>query len=231
MNELSPIKNLRNLKKDMADMTYGQKLKHIWTYYKWVLVVVLILIMLVSVLLAAITNKRSILMLGGVTVNVQLSEEGKAYIGDEYLQTITTGNTREKVVVSHTDIEDVSQSMLYENNHYAVMSLLALCSNQEVDFLILDQVGFETMLAQGAYLGLNQIYTAEELEEMKDVLVYAQNKDETVPSAIALDITDTKFVQENTEEDGNVYFVYITNSLRKDTARDFYEYILAYGEE
>lgn len=215
----------------MADMTYGQKLKHIWTYYKWVLVVVLILIMLVSVLLAAITNKRSILMLGGVTVNVQLSEEGKAYIGDEYLQTITTGNTREKVVVSHTDIEDVSQSMLYENNYYAVMSLLALCSNQEVDFLILDQVGFETMLAQGAYLGLNKIYTAEELEEMKDVLVYAQNKDETVPSAVALDITDTKFVQENTEEDGNVYFVYITNSLRQDTARDFYEYILAYGEE
>ena len=35
MSELSPIRNLKNLKRDMANMTYQEKLIHIWTYYKW----------------------------------------------------------------------------------------------------------------------------------------------------------------------------------------------------
>ena len=83
MSELSPIRNLKNLKKDMEHMTYGEKLQHIWTYYKWVLVVVLIMIMAASVLLASIRNKRTIMLLGGVTVNVQLSEEGKAYLKED----------------------------------------------------------------------------------------------------------------------------------------------------
>ena len=91
------VNNLKNLKSDMANMTYGEKLNHIWTYYRWVLIVVLILIMAVSVLLASIENKRTITLLGGVTVNVQLSEEGKAELTDEYLEIIGTGNKRETI--------------------------------------------------------------------------------------------------------------------------------------
>ena len=225
MSELSPIKNLKNLKSDMANMTYGEKLNHIWTYYRWVLIVVLILIMAVSVLLASIENKRTITLLGGVTVNVQLSEEGKAELTDEYLEIIGTGNKRETIVVSHTNIESLSQTMVYEDNYYAVMSLLALCTNQELDYLLLDQAGFETLLVQGVYANLDEVYTPEELEEMSDILVYAQNKDEETPSAIALDITDCAFAKENIQTRDKVYFVYVTNSIRREACRAFYEYL------
>lgn len=228
MNELSAVRNLKNLKKDMEHMTYGEKLTHIWTYYKWVLVVVLILIMAVSVLLASIENKRSILLMGGVTVNVQLSEEGKAYVTDDYLQTVGTGNKREKAIVSHTDIDDLKNTTLYQDNYYAVMSLLALCSNQEVDYLLLDQVGFEAMLIQGAYLGLNEVYTPEELEAMGDTVVFAQKEGEQTPSAIAIDITDTAFVQKNVQTRDKVYFVYAVNTPRLEECRAFFAYLLAY---
>lgn len=226
MSELSPIRNLKNLKKDMANMTYQEKLTHIWTYYKWVLVVVLILIMAVSVLLASIENKRKIMLLGGVTVNVQLSEEGKAYLSEDYQQIIGTGNNRETVALSHTDIDKVTN--VYENNYYAVMSLLALCSNQEVDYLILDQTGFEAMLIQDAYLGLDQVYTPEELEAFGDDLVYAQKEGEDVPSAVAIDITDIPFIQKNAQVKDTVYFVYVANSPRVEVCRAFYDYLLAY---
>lgn len=228
MSDLSSIRNLKSLKKDMENMTYGEKLNHIWTYYKWVLVVVLILIMAVSVLLAVIENKRQITLLGGVTVNVQLSEEGKAYLNEDYKQIIGTGNKRETVVLSHTDIEDVTNSALYESNYYAVMSLLALCSNKEVDYLILDQTGFEAMLIQGAYLGLDQVYTPEELAEMGEDVVYAQNQDEETPSAVAIDITDTAFIQANANVKDKVYFVYVINSPRVEACRDFFDHLLAY---
>ena len=228
MNELSPIRNLKNLKKDMENMTYGEKLSHIWTYYKWVLVVVLILIMAVSILLAVVQNKRRIMLLGGVTVNVQLSEEGRTYLTEDYKQLVGTGNERESVVLSHTDIDDVHNTAVYESNYYAVMSLLALCTNQEVDYLILDQTGFEAMLIQGAYMGLDEVYTPQELEAMGDDVVYAQNRGEEAPSAIAIDITDTAFIQENAQIKDKVYFVYVANSIRVDTCRAFYEYLLSY---
>lgn len=226
MSELSPIKNLKNLKSDMANMSYQEKLTHIWTYYKWVLIVVLLLIMAVSVLLASIENKRKIMLLGGITVNVQLSQEGKTYLNEDYLQVIGTGNSRETVSLSHTDVDSVTN--VYESNYYAVMSLLALCANHEVDYLILDQTGFEAMLIQDAYLNLNEVYTPEELEAMGETVVFAQNKDETEPSAIAIDITDTAFIQKNAQVKDKVYFVYVANSPRVEECREFYDYLLAY---
>lgn len=228
MSELSFFGNLKSLKKDMENMTYQEKLSHIWTYYRWILVVVLILIMAVSVLLASIQNKRKIMLLGGITVNVQLSEEGKTYLSEDYKQIIGTGNKRETVVLSHTDIQDLANTMVYENNYYAIMSLLALCTNQEVDYLILDQVGFEAMLIQNAYLGLDEVFTPEELEAMGERVIYAQHGEEQSPSAVALNIADCPFIQENANEEGPVYFVFVVNSPRTEACREFLEYLLAY---
>ncbi len=226
MNELSPIRNLKNLKKDMENMSYKEKLVHIWTYYKWVLVVIMLLIMGASILISVIQNKRRILMLGGVTVNVQVSEEGGQYIQEDYLELVTTGNKRENVIVSHMDVDKPDR--IYGDNYVAVKSLLALCTNEEVDYLILDQTGFETMLIHGAYLGLDQVYTQEELDAFGDKLVYAQMKDEATPSAVALDITDCAFLQEHANESGKVYFVYVINSPRVEECRAFYDYLMAY---
>lgn len=229
MSELSSIRNLKSLKKDMENMTYGEKLNHIWTYYKWVLVVVLILIMAVSVLLASIENKRTVTLLGGITVNVQLSEEGKTYLNEDYKQCVGTGNKREAVVLSHTEIGDVTNSASYnENDYYALMSLLALCANQEVDYLILDQAGFGAMLTQGAYLELDQVYTSEELEAMGDDVVYAKLEEQNKTAAVAIDITDTAFIQENATVKDRVYFVYVVNSPRVEACREFFNYLLDY---
>lgn len=228
MSELNSIRNLKSLKKDMENMTYGEKLNHIWTYYKWVLVVVLILIMAVSILLASIENKRTITLLSGITVNVQLSEEGKAYLSEDYKQLVGTGNKRETVVLSHTDIGDVKDPSAYESNYYAIMSLLALCANKEVDYLILDQAGFGTMLTQGAYLELDQVYTPEELEAMGDDVVYAKLEEQNKTAAVAIDITDTAFIQENATVKDRVYFVYVINSPRVEACREFFDYLLAY---
>ena len=132
------------------------------------------------------------------------------------------------MALSHTDITDVQSTMVYESNYYAVMSLLALCTNQEVDYLILDQTGFEAMLIQGAYLSLDEVYTPEELEAIGEDLVYAQNEGEETPSAIAIDITDIPFVQKNATVKDKVYFVYVISTPRLEETRAFYEYMLAY---
>ena len=231
MSELSFFGNLKSLKKDMANMTYKEKLSHIWTYYRWILIVVLILIMLVSILLASLENKRKIMLLGGVTVNVELSEEGRAYLGDDFKEIIGTGNKRETVSLSHTDIYELSNTMVYEDNYYAVMSLLALGSNQEMDFMILDQTGFQTLLPHEAYLPLQEVYTPEELATLEDRLVAVTDEETKTTSMLALDITDCAFIQEHTNEKGPVYFVYVANTPRLEVCREFCDYLLSYEAE
>ncbi len=228
MSKPSFFGNLKALKQNMANMTYKEKLVHIWTYYKWVLIVVLILIMGVSVLLAVAQNKQKILLLGGVTVNAQLSEEGRNYLREDYLQVIGTGNKHETIDLGHTNIASLQNTTTYEDNYFSVMSLMALCSNEELDYMIMDQEGFETMLIRGAYLGLDQVYTPEELEKMEDQVIYAKNGETQIPNAVALDITDCAFTQEHINTSGKVYFVYVINSPRVEACREFYNYLLAY---
>ena len=231
MSELSFWGNLKSLKSDMANMTYQEKLSHIWTYYRWMLIVVVVLIMVASMLLASLQNLSKKTLMAGVTVNVFLSDEGKAYISEDYKASLGSTSEKEAVYLSHSDIEAAGSETNFGDNYYAVMSLLALCSNEEVDYMILNQAGFETVLVQGAYLDLSKAYTPEELEAFGDKVVYAQNKNEETPSPLAIDITDSAFIQENADNKGKVYFVFVANSPRTEACREFYDYLMAWKAE
>ena len=231
MSELSFFGNLKSLKSDMANMTYKQKLEHIWTYYRWMLIVVAILIMVVSILLASFQNLSKKTVMAGVTVNVFLSDEGKAYISDDYKASLGITSEKEEVYLSHSDIADAASATNFSENYYAVMSLLALCANEEVDYLLLNQVGFETMLVQGAYLDLTKVYTAEELEAFGDRVVYAQTNQESEPTPMALKITDSPFIQDNADNKGDIYFVFVANSPRTEECRAFFDYMMAWKSE
>ncbi len=218
--------NLKKLKTDLSHMTYKEKLEHIWTYYKWVIPVMLVVIMLVSILAASITNLSKVTMMGGISVNVQLSDDGKAYLVEDYKEYMGLTSKRQSVVLSETYIQKAANAIDYTDNYYALMSLLALCSNEEVDYLILDEEAFEVLLVQGAFLDLTKVYTQEELDAMGDLVIHFRDSESNEVTAVALDITNTAFIQDNTNESGKVFFAYVANSPRVEQCRDLYQYLL-----
>lgn len=226
MSEPNLISNLKKLKTDLSHMTYKEKLEHIWTYYKWVIPVMLVVIMLVSILAASITNLSKVTMMGGISVNVNLSDTGKTYLADDYWEHMGLTSKRQSVVFSETHIDDPKTTANYIDNYYSLMSLLALCSNEEVDYLILDEVGFQVLLVQGAFLDLTNVYTQEELAAMGDLVVYAKDTEADAVTAVALDITNTAFIQDNANESGKVFFAYVANSPRVEQCKDLYQYLL-----
>lgn len=226
MSEPNLISNFKKLKTDLAHMTYKEKLEHIWTYYKWTIPVMLVVIMLVSILAASITNLSKVTVMGGISVNVELSDEGKAYLAADYKEYLGLTSKKQSVVLSETYIQNGANATNYTDNYYALMSLMALCANEEVDYLILDEEAFEVMLVQGAFLDLTKVYTQEELEAMGGLVTYFENSESNEVAPIALEITNTAFIQDNANESGKVFFAYVANSPRVEQCKDLYRYLL-----
>ena len=226
MNELSFFSQLKKLKTDLPGMTHKEKLVHIWTYYKWLIPVFLVIVMLVSIVISSVTNLNTVKVMAGISVNVNLSDEAESYLREDYREVLGLTSKKQKVVFTETYIENLVTASDYMESYYALMSLLALCSNKEVDYLILDEEGVRVLMVQGAFRNLTEVYTEEELDALGDLVVYKEDKETKELVPIALNITDTPFIQEKTAANKNVFFSFVANSPRLEQTKALYQYLL-----
>ena len=226
MKELSFFSQLKKLKTDLPGMTHKEKLEHIWTYYKWLIPVFLAVVMLLSITISCVTNLNTVKMMAGISVNVNLSDAGETYLREDYKEHLGLTSKKQKVVMTETYIENLVTASDYMDSYYSLMSLLALCSNKEVDYLILDEEGVRVLMVQGAFRNLTEVYTEEELDALGDVVVYKEDKETKELLPIALNITDTPFIQQNTAANKNVFFSFVANSPRLEETKALYQYLL-----
>lgn len=220
---------LPQLKKNLAGMTFKEKLDHLWTYYKGSLLVVALVIMVISIVSTAIINKSTKTLMAGIGINVSISDEGRSYVVDEYQERIGTGGL-ENVVFSQIYMEDFNDPASYEESYYSLMSMIALSASGDLDYLMMDQTGLENLLMHDIFKDLREFFTEAEMEAMKEKLIWLDMAEEGEPEnlvPVALNITDMPFVKElGTSSD--VYFGVVTNTPRMETLRDFWEYINAW---
>lgn len=213
--------------RDFLSLPYEEKVKFLWGNYKAGILAVFVGLVLLAAAVGAVKDLKKTTVMAGITVNVELSEAGKAYLTDAYKEKLQAGK-KEMVYLGKAEIHYLDTTLNHNDNYYAAMSLASLCYNQEVDYLLLDQEGFEVMLLQDVYLDLQKVYTQEELELLGETVVFAQNNDQAAPRPIALKITDSPFIQENTDVAGEVYFAYAAASPRTEACRELFEYLLAW---
>ena len=211
--------------RDFLSLPYEEKVKFLWGNYKAGILAVFVGLVLLAAAVGAVKDLKKTTVMAGITVNVELSEAGKAYLSEEYKAKLQVGE-KEMVYLGKTEIHYLDTTANHDDNYYAAMSLASLCYNQEVDYLLLDQEGFEVMLLQDVYLDLQKVYTQEALALLGDSVVFAQNSEESAPRPIALKITGSPFIQENTDVEGEVYFVYVAASPRTESCKALFEYLL-----
>lgn len=226
MDDLSFFGKLKKLKQDLKPMTFRQKLVHIWTYYKSALVVLLVIIMGYSLMCTIITNKSTKLLLGGISVNVDLSDAAEDYLGDAYLKKIGTGKSGEAVNFQETTLEALATTKNYEDNYYNLMSIAAWGSAKKLDYMILDDIAMKELIREEALLDLREIFTQEELDAIGDMVVFLTLDEGKVP--IAIQLTHTEFIKQNTKVKGVVCLAFSAATDREEACKAVYEYILAW---
>ncbi len=211
----------------LKPMTPGERFDHIWTYFKFhILVIVFAVAIAVTWIVSVVTPDPEVL-LAGVMANVDVTLEGQAYMTDAYYERIG-GGKNQKVMLNGIYFGDVYGSFnQYDYNYNTATTILSSIAIQELDYLLMNDDALRFYMSQEILLDLRECFTEEELESLKDKLVYLEMNDGTrVPMAIHIE--DIPFAKMCLGGQETIFFSLIVNTPRLDTCRDFWDYLNAW---
>lgn len=219
----------KKLTKDLSKMTFKEKLDHLWTYYKGSLVVLAIVIMLLSILFTTCRARNTHTILSGISINVMLSEEGQSYVKDQYYEKTKTKGL-EQVVYTETLQEDFSTSSNVQENYMILMNLITICTEEELDYLFMDQIAIRNLVGHGVFLDLREFFSEEELDTLGDNIIWMDSgtADESEYVPVAVKVEHIPFIAEHATNIGDTYFGIVNNTPRLEECRSFWEYISAW---
>ena len=219
------VSGFEKFKQTMATLSWPERIDYLWTYYKWVIGVVILAVVVISIIVSCIYHARLDTLFGGTCVNVEFTDEGDAYLSDDWFALLGGREGKEEVNYFSTILQDPDRTTNTETNAAAAMSVIVLIGTQDLDYIIMDQIGMDYFGEREIFPSLEQVLSEQMLARMEDLLIY--NTDEagnTYP--IAIDISEAAFIRNCAKNDGPVYIAFPGNTDRLALSEEFLEYIL-----
>lgn len=234
--EEKELKGLAKLRHDLKPMPFKKKVEHLWTYYRWVIIVVVMFCLLISMLSSMYINANTKTLLAGLYINTWLDDTARGYLETDFQAKYTTGVKWEKLRLKEVVLEAFNKTQDIEGNQYTLTNIHALFASQELDYIIADQEGLETVWptdqADEAFTDLREFFTPEELEKLtaEGKMLYKGGAETGVP--LAVEVSDIPLIREHFQTgDELVFFCVVTNSPRKELTRTFWDYLNAWEAE
>ena len=233
MNESRLSIALREFIATLRPMSWRDRIDHIWTYYKEIILIGAVVIILLASILGNALKPRLEVRMSGYLANITLSEDGSAYLKEDYLSHLGGSADSQTVILNSTVFGGEGYLTNMEANYNAALAPVLQVTAQEVDYMLLDEVALEFYLNKAFFMDLRQLLNEEELKQLE--LTYYQPVDidekpvgESYP--VAADITGTAFAQGCAKDAKKVYFVAVANGPNKDDIRNFWEYLNSWKE-
>lgn len=233
MNESRLSIALREFIATLRPMSWRDRIDHIWTYYKEIILIGAVVIILLASIVGNALKPRLEVRMSGYLANITLSEDGSAYLKEDYLSHLGGSADSQTVILNSTVFGGEGYLTSMEANYNAALAPVLQVTAQEVDYMLLDEVALEFYLNKAFFMDLRQLLNEEELQQLE--LTYYQPVDidekpvgESYP--VAVDITGTAFAQGCAKDAKKVYFVAVANGPNKDDIRNFWEYLNSWKE-
>lgn len=227
--EIHPIQrikeHLKRLAADLKPMSFPKKLDHLWTYYKWVLVVLAVIACIISIICTGISNKNKDVLIAGMLVNTSVDTEGYDYLTTGYFNRHNGVKGKQEVELTSTNFEDPSSTQEISTTYTAIMRIVTRVSAQQLDYVFTDELGLQTCMNQDMLLDLGEIFSEEELAALEEDIIslYYEEEDITVP--VAINLRALKFSENHVTSEGDRYIAFIANTTKPENCRDFWEYL------
>jgi hypothetical protein len=214
-------------------MSPGKKLEYIWEYYKWpILLTMLVLGILIWAAQRELTKKEPVLYLA--LVNVTVGEDLEQALTTGYL-TASDKNPRRQEVYVYRDLY-LSDDADVLNHEYAYASrtkVMGAVQTQKLDVVLMNREAYDLLSAQGYLLPLddpalpplvsNEVVVSDNaIEWQLNEAATHERVTETVQNALAM--SDCPLFQAAGFE-GNVYAGVIANSPRPAEALRYLQYL------
>lgn len=234
----SVMPTFRELMADLKPMTFGEKVDHLWTYYKEYLLIAVAVGLLVAAGISGYINANKEYLFKGMMVNISMTQEGYRYLTDDMLTRMGDGNPNQTIMMDYTNFLDLADPTNGEDNYNASLLFIARVSGGLLDCALLDQMAFEFYLTQEAYGDWSTFFTQAELDAMGDKVIYAMAEEEmedeegnVIPAVrwpAAIEISHLPFFQEHAPKNEKIYLVLSGNQPNHEAVRAFWEHIHAY---
>ena len=218
----------QRLKNDMKDMSFREKLAHLWDYYKWVAITaVVIIIAAVSVVVSVAQNSKE-LVFGGAAVNLTISEEGNAYLKEGWFEAMGCNPKTQKIeldmlFVANLDMPntDVQASL------GGITKITTMISGSQIDYVMADAYSIHYLCSGGSFSALDKVLPAELIAKFEGKLVELEDNGEKC--LIAIDISDLPFVKKHVISTDKTYIAFPGNTPRTQETIAFLEYLMNWG--
>ncbi len=227
--------SFQRFREKLAPMDWPQRLDYLWSYHKETIVISATMLVIVIYLLASLIANQKQMLMGGLLANVRLSEEGKAYLSQDYLEHLGGNPARERVNLSAVELGDLRNEATMDQTYYGLTKTLAMLTEAEIDYLVMDKTALELYMAQGVFLDLREALPAELVESMSDRLIRLKPVDENGKPMgeeypVAVDISGLPFIKNCTDGQSPVYFGVAANSPNLESVQAFWDYLSAWEE-
>ena len=219
--------HFRQLAVNLKPMTFGEKVDHIWSYYKEYMFVAFILILILIAIIFAIGNIGLQYYNCGIMSNVELNMEGHTYLTDVFYEDVL-GNPKGKTYLTVTNLSKEEYTVDDTNEIYQnYMSVLAKVEAKNLDYMLVDEYSFQYYVEDRIYMDLSQLLPPQELEELKskNMLVYVREESEATGTPMGIEISSLPFGRDCLDTEGKVYLVFIRNSTEPENCLKLWEHI------
>ena len=238
--KLTDVERAEN-REALASMNLLQRLDHIFEYYKFPLVLILIAaVALGSILYYRLTRKEALLYVA--YANISVGDALDSELSDGYLRSIDADPGKSEVKFYRNLY--LSQDASAQNHEYAYASrlkTLAAMTNAQLDVMLMNREAYDIMSA-GGYLMPLEGFLAGELSErvsgslVRNTVILSDNAiehrlDESVPyqaetEEVANAILISAFPRfARAEFSGDVYLGVIGNSERTEAVLQYIDYL------
>ena len=164
------VAHLKKLEQNLAPMTWRQRFDHLWTYYKWVLAVLVFVGFILQVLITVLTAATTDVLLSGMGINVPLTEDGVTCLTDDYFEHLE-GKRGQTIRFTEEILDLDNEAMGLETKYATVVKVSGLIDTDSLDYLILDTEALEYYSEADLFMDLGQIFSEETLAQMNIITV------------------------------------------------------------
>lgn len=167
-------KDFRDARAAYRELSFPQKLAHIWLYHKWPIILGLTaLVILVSVAYRILTKKESVLYLAMINVSVNSELEEAMTVG--FLNDAGFDADRQELLIYRDLYLSEDTDVTTHRSAYATrIKLMASVEQQQLDLILMSAQSYDILSSQGYLLPVEELLNGEaELAEALAPIVTA----------------------------------------------------------
>lgn len=220
----------------LRQMSPAAKLEHIYTYYKWPIILTVIAAIILCSAIYRMATKKDVVLYAAY-VNVTVGADLEAELNEGYLSEADL-DSRKNEIFFYRDLY-VSDDPSMENHEFAYasnMKLLATINARELDLVLMNREAYNILSASGYLMALDGLLPAEYLTANTVVLednaidVSLGNADEyiavTEEAVNAIEVSQLPLFAQAGFDD-TVYLAIIGNTPRLPDCLDYVDYLIS----